>query len=180
MSDNKMPDITMLSNELTYQRYLMDKGKIREFFKEISIPEYIALHNIALESEITSIYEGKTYLKELSEKMQLTMRQTSNMIGKLRDKGLVVWSHDGNGSEGTYVVITDLGRQQLQEQEQILKKYYGKVIEKFGKEKLIQLLQLMKELETIMSSEIEEMEDGVYDECNHRICEITGEDMPKE
>lgn len=154
----RTPDIMALSNELTYRRYLMNKGQIREFFKKMSIPEYIALHNIALDEEMSSIYEGRTYLKELSEKMELTMRQTSKMIGELRDKGLVTWSHDGNGSEGTYVTITENGQALLREQEEILKKYYGNVIEKFGKDNLIRLLQLMKQLETIMSSEIEEME----------------------
>ena len=39
-----------------------------------------------------------------------------------------------------------------------MKRYYGKVFDKFGKENLIQLLQLMKQLETIMSSEIESLE----------------------
>ena len=45
-----------------------------------------------------------------------------------------------------------------------LKKYYGKVIGKFGKENMIKLLQLMKQLETVMSSEIEEMEATKRDE----------------
>lgn len=161
----KEPDITMLSHEITYRRYLMNKGKIWDFFQKMSIPEYIALHHISAEKETSSIYEGRTYLKELSENMELTMRQTSRMIGRLRDKGLVTWSHDGNGSEGTYVTITDMGQKLLKEQEEILKAYYGNVIEKFGKEKLIQLLQLMKQLETVMSSEVEEMEvPGEYDE----------------
>ena len=163
INEKNVPDITTLSNELTYRRYLMNKGKVREFFDKMSIPEYIALHHIASESEMTSIYGGKTYSKELSEKMELSMRQTSNMIGKLRDRGLVLWSHDGNGSEGTYVTITETGQKLLEEQEAILKQYYGKVIDKFGKEKLIQLLQLMMELETIMSSEIEEVEAMEYD-----------------
>mgnify|MGYP003551501805 CR=1 FL=1 len=179
MDKKELPDIAMLSNEITYRRYLMDKEKIRDFFKEISVAEYIALHNIATESEVSSIYEGKTYLKELSEKMELSMRQTSNMIGKLRDKGLVIWSDDGNGSDGTYVVITDTGRKKMEEQENILKKYYGHVIEKYGKEKMIQLLQLMKELETIMSSEIEKMEVDASERDNG-ICGKAGNDLPKE
>lgn len=111
--------------------------------------------------------------------MELSMRQTSNMIGKLRDKGLVIWSHDGNGSDGTYVVITDTGRKKMEEQENILKKYYGNVIEKYGKEKMIQLLQLMKELETIMSSEIEKMEVDASERDNG-ICGKAGNDLPKE
>ena len=161
-------EVVELSNELTYRHYLMDKGIIHELFQKMTIPEYIALHMIVLESESTVIYGGRTYLKELSEKMQLTIRQTSKMVGELRDRGLILWSHDGNGSEGTYVTITEMGRKLLEEQEQILKKYYGKVIGKFGKENMIKLLQLMKQLETVMSSEIEEMEATKRDERLYR------------
>ena len=159
MKKLEVADVKMLSHEITYQRYLMNKGNIKELFEKMSIPEYIALHSVAMESELSSIYGERTYLKELSEKMELTIRQTSKMIGKLRDQGLLTWSHDGDGSEGTYVTITESGKKLLDEQEEVLRKYYGNVIEKFGKEKLIQLLQLMKELETIMSGEVEELEE---------------------
>lgn len=159
IAQKPISDISMLSHEITYQRYLMNSGRsIKELFKKMSIPEYIALHSVAMERELSSIYGERTYLKDLSEKMELTIRQTSKMIGKLRDQGLLIWSHDGDGSEGTYVTITEAGQKLLSEQEEILRKYYEKVIDKFGKEKLIQMLQLMKELETIMSSEFEEME----------------------
>ncbi|MCI6429676.1 MAG: MarR family transcriptional regulator [Oliverpabstia sp.] len=157
---NKTPDVLKLSNELMYRRYLLNKDQLRNFFKELSIPDYIALHIIQETEELTEIYEGRTYLKDLAEKMQMTIRQTSKMVGNLRDRGLLLWSHDGNGSEGTYVTITESGKKLLKNQEQILRDYYGKVIEKYGKENLIQLLRLMKELETVMSSELERMEDA--------------------
>lgn len=151
-------DIVRLSNELTYRRYIMNKDQLRKLFKELNIAEYIALHNISVTDETSAIYSGKTYLKELADKMQLTIRQTSKMIGNLKDRGLLSWSHDGDGSEGTYVTITEMGQKLLKEQEEILKKYYGRVIEKYGKENLVLLLQLMKQLETVMSSEMEEAE----------------------
>lgn len=151
-------DIIKLSNELTYRRYMFNREHIRDIFMKMSMPEYIALHHIAMEGETSDIYSGRTYLKDLSVKLQMTMRQTSKMIERLRDVGYVVWSHDGNGSEGTYVTITESGQGMLKEQEELLKDYYGKVIGKFGKDNLIQLLQLMKQLETIMSSELENME----------------------
>lgn len=147
-----------LSNELTYRHYIMSKEKISELFSDVTIPEYIALYTIVSESENTVIYSGRTYLKDLSEKMQLTIRQTSKMVGELKERGLLLWSHDGNGSAGTYVTITETGKKLFYEQEQILKEYYERVIKKFGKENLIELLQLMKQLDTVMSSEIEEME----------------------
>ena len=92
--------------------------------------------------------------------MQLSMRQTSKLVGDLRDRGLVTWSHDGNGKDGTYVTITESGKQLLENQETIVKEFYGRVIDSFGKENLIHLLHQMKELETVMTREIEKMEEN--------------------
>lgn len=51
------------------------------------------------------------------------------------------------------MMITENGQKLFKEQEEVLKSYYEKVIAKFGKEKLIQLLQLMQELDKVMSFE---------------------------
>ena len=151
-------DVIKLSNELVYQKYLFNREQIKDIFTKMSIPEYIALQYIAMEEKDSDIYSGRTYLKDLSVKLQITIRQTSKMIEGLRDMGYVVWSHDGNGSEGTYVTITESGKTLLKEQEETMKRYYSKVFDKFGRENLIQLLQLMKQLETVMSSEMETLE----------------------
>lgn len=164
MSDmDEKTDILKLSNELTYQRYMFNREHIKSVFTKMKIPEYIALHYIAAEGENSEIYSGRTYLKDLAVKMQMTIHQTSRMIERLRDTGYVLWSHDGNGSEGTYVTITDSGKKLLAEQEETMKRYYGRVFEKFGRDNLIQLLQLMKQLETVMSSELEGL-DTEHDE----------------
>ena len=160
-------EIGKLSNEMTYLRYLMNKGKVRDLFQKVTIPQYIALHMIEAESTSTVIYEGRTYLKDLADRMQLTIRQTSRLVSDLKERGLVEWSHDGVGSEGTYVTISENGQRFLEDQEEVLKVYYTRVIQKFGEQNLIELLQKMKQLETVMSSEIEEMEAGEgYDRSN--------------
>lgn len=148
-------DVLKLGNELTLRKYLFSKPQIT---RVLSAPDYIALHIIKETGDAQEIYEGRTYLKDLSEKMQMTIRQTSKMVGSLKDRGLVKWLHDGNGSEGTYVTITDEGARLLEQQQTVFKDYYGKVIDKFGGDNLIQLLNLMKQLETVMSSELEGME----------------------
>ena len=155
-------ELKKLSNELTYRRYLMGKGKIQELFQKMTLQEYIALYTIASEEEETPEKKGRIYLRELSEKLQLTTRQTSRLMETLRDRGLVLWSYDGNGSEGTYVTITETGKQLYLEQESILKECYGKVIAKFGKDNLILLLKLMKQLDTLMYEEIKEMGEADY------------------
>ena len=163
-SQAEKTDIVRLSNEIIYHRYLINKNHVRDFTRKISVPEYIALYNIDMGRETSDIYSGRTYLKELAEKMQLTIRQTSRMVGDLRDRGLVLWAHDGNGSQGTYVTITESGQKLLKEQEEILKNYYGRVIEKYGRDNMITLLQSMKQLETVMSSTMEELEAEENDE----------------
>ena len=44
-------EVAELSNELIYRHYLLNRGKIRELFCEMTLAEYIALHMIASESK---------------------------------------------------------------------------------------------------------------------------------
>lgn len=154
-NENRKTNVLELSNELTVRRYLFNKEHVNNI---LSIPDYIALHIIKETEHLETIYAGRTYLKDLAEKMQLSIHQTSRMVGSLRERGLVSWSHDGDGSKGTYVTITESGEKIYEQQQNILKEYYGKVISKYGEDKFIQLLHLMKELETVMHNEIEGME----------------------
>lgn len=155
-------EIRKFTNEITYRRYLMNRGKIQTLFQKMTLQEYIALYTISSEKERTPEKEGKTYLKDLSDKMELTVRQTSNMIEILKDRGLVNWSYDGCGSDGTYVTVTQLGEKLFREQENLLRKCYAKVIEKFGKDNLILLLKLMKQLDNLMCGEIKEIEEAEF------------------
>ena len=135
------------------------KQHLSKTYKVITIPEYIALEEIK-----GSIENGKVYLKDISEKMKVSISKASKLAAGLKEKGLVEWSHDGNGSEGTYISFTDSGISAMETQEKILKDYYGRVAEKFGKERLVTLLTLMSELENVMSAELENMGvEAVYD-----------------
>lgn len=148
----KINDMTELSNNITYHRYMLSKGQAETFFKDITIPEYIALEEIK-----SSIENGKVYLKQISEDMKISISKASKLAAGLKEKGLVEWSHDGNGSEGTYISLTNSGILVMETQEKILKDYYGRVAQKFGKGRLITLLTLMSELEDVMSAELNDM-----------------------
>ena len=148
-------DAPKLGNELTTRRYLFHKIPVS---KVLNVPEYIAMRMIMHTDEAEDIYDGKTYLKDIAEMMQLSIRQTSKLVSGLKERGLIKWVHDGNGSDGTYVTVTPSGRELFTQQEKTMKELYERVIERFGADNLIQLLNLMKELETHMESEIEEME----------------------
>jgi len=153
-------DIMEITNELAYRAYIMNRDQVRKHLTELNFREYFALQRIAHIAASEGIYSGRAYLKDLAESLRLSMRQTSQMAGELKDRGLVTWSHDGDGSDGTYLSITDSGIELVARNEEILKKYYGNVIKKYGQEDMIQLLQMMKRLETVVQSEFED-EEGV-------------------
>lgn len=162
-NENKLP-ISELTHELTLRQYQMNHGNIRHLMKDMNIPEYIALHRIAQSTEASHIYGNRTYLKDLSDKLSLSMRQISRLIGSLRDKGLVEWSHDGDGKDGTYVTITDDGISMLEHKEKEMTDFYSRVVAKFGEDNLISLLRLMKEFDTVMNRELEEMQEDLNDD----------------
>lgn len=156
-------DVRQLVNELTYRKYLFDNDSFRSFFKEIRFIDYIVLYTI-IENEKTSvIYSGRTYLQELADRMQMPIRQVSRIVRELKEKGLVLWAHDGDGSEGTYVTITEEGSTLFKKQEERLHHFLGTVVQKFGQENLVQMLCLMKEFGTVFCGELERKEGGALD-----------------
>lgn len=154
-------EIAKLAYELTYHTHLLNRDKPRSLFTELGIPEYILLHSISQVASEPSGVPGRAYLKDLAQQLKMPMPSISQMAGRLKEQGLVQWSHDGKGNDGTFLVITDSGLGAMQRQNALLTDYYSRVIEKFSRENLAQLLQQMKALEKIMDEEfISEGEDA--------------------
>ena len=70
------------------------------------------------------------------------------------------------------MTMTASGMRLMEAQETTLKNYYGRVIERFGEDKLIALFDLMKELEHVMSLELNEGGEATDGSINDRINEI--------
>ena len=144
-------DVKGLAYELTYHRYLMNKGHVQSLFTVLSQSEYITLHSITKVSPDEKYPFQKTYLKDLADKMELSIHSVSKLVRELKERGLVIWTHDGDGSEGTYITLTESGADLMQRQEEILSEYYGGVIEKFGYDEARSLLKRLSDLEKIMN-----------------------------
>ena len=69
-----------------------------------------------------------------------------------------MWEHDGDGAEGTYVMLTEDGINFLLEKESEMYDFSVKVIDRFGKEDMKKMLRLIKEFETVLSTELEKEE----------------------
>lgn len=149
----KENEIAKLAYDLTYHKYLLNRAQVPHLFSELTISEYVALHSIAKVTSDQSDSSERTYLKDLADYLEMPIHRASDMVGKLKERGFVIWSHSGSGSDGTYVIITDSGMQAMHRQEDILIAYFSRVIERFGQANLIHLLQQMKALEKIMDEE---------------------------
>lgn len=145
ISEDKMEQLT---NEFVFRRYTMNRDRLSSLFKDIDAGEYLALNII--HSQKDNIYGGKTYLKDICEKLEIPMRRCSNMMRNLKNRGFIIWTHDGDGSEGTYAYLTDTGTRVYLEQRKAIRSYLENVVEKFGEKNLIEFLSLTKQLETIM------------------------------
>ncbi|MGN1047777.1 MAG: MarR family transcriptional regulator [Eubacteriales bacterium] len=150
---NDKNDVAKLAYELTYHRYLINKNKAHNLFSELSVSEYIALHSILKATSDIADEDNKAYLKDLADYLEVSIHSMSKTASDLKSRGLVSWSHDGDGSDGTYISLTELGIKSMRRQEEILNEYYSKVIEKFGHDNLINLLKQIEMLEEIMDSE---------------------------
>ena len=140
--------INKLAYDLTYQRYLLNKDKANYLFNDLSVGDYVVLHTVLC-------FEDKAYLEKLGEKLNLSISKMSNVATNLKNRGLVIWSHDGDGSEGTYLTVTETGLKLMDKQENKLKNYYERVINCFGLKNTVDLIGKMTALETIMEEEME-------------------------
>lgn len=141
-------DVAKLAYELTYHKFLMNKDKAHSLFQEMNVAEYIALHLISKTAEGQP--ENFTYLTDLADKLEMPLSGVSRMVTRLKEQGLVLWSHNGKGNEGTFVTITESGFRAMERQDERMEAYYRRVIEKFGRENLVRLLQQMEALEQTM------------------------------
>ena len=140
--------INKLAYDLTYQRYLLNKDKANYLFNDLSVGDYVVLHTVLC-------FEDKAYLEKLGEKLNLSISKMSNVATNLKNRGLVIWSHDGDGTEGTYLTVTETGLKLMDKQEDKLKNYYERVINRFGLKNTVDLIGKMTALETIMEEEME-------------------------
>lgn len=150
-------DLTTLANEITYRKYLLEKVNVKKLFSGISVLDYNAMQAILRFNEKKENVSDRIYLRELSEELKIPISKVSQMIGRLQENGMVRWKHEGKGEQGTYIEITDRGVEAVRKQQDILKNFYGTVVTRYGVDKFVQMLDMVTELEDIMTDELEKI-----------------------
>lgn len=140
--------------------YKLHKEQIRKLLVEMNFYEFIALKRISsVKAAPGSGKSERVYLRDISEEMNFPMRRVSQMSEELRDRGLVVWSHDGDGSEGTYLAITPSGKELVLKNEKILRQHFERIIKRYGCENMLQLFAMLKKLDELVAEEFDRIEE---------------------
>lgn len=155
-------ELMELGNRLIHLRYSMDAEHMGIIFSDISMADYMILVMLSRKLGIHQP-EAKVYLSEISAELNQPIPRVSKMVQNLQNKGYVYWQHDEDGSRGTYIFLSETGRELIENQQEILKDYFEKIVNQIGKEKMVQVLDLMSELDAVMVKAAEEMEEPVAD-----------------
>ena len=140
---------------------LFHSPALRHLFQENASDEYALIWLLSKHTKDTG--SEKIYLKDIVRELNLPMPKVSAIARSLQNKGLVRWTHDGNGEEGTYILLTDTAVTSVQAHRQTLRAYHQRVVAAYGEEKFLHLLGEIARLEEIMRQEAEKV-GGAHDQ----------------
>ena len=132
---------------------LFHSPALRHLFQENASNEYALIWLLSKHTKDTG--SDKIYLKDMVRELGLPMDKVSAIARSLQSKGLVRWTHDGNGQEGTYILLTDTAITSVQAKRQALRDYHQRVVAADGEAKFLHLLGEITQLEEIMRQEAE-------------------------
>ncbi len=127
-----------------------------KLFQVMDSSDFMLMLILAKHAENSS---DKIYMKDLAEQTKLPMRRVSDIVKTLSSQEWVHWSFDGNGDAGTYVELTELGLDVTKKQKELVMSFYNKVIDQFGEERFIKMMNDIADLEEVMNKTINEVED---------------------
>lgn len=150
-SEGALPTLSQLVPKLFHSPAM--KG----LFQENASAEYLLMWLFSRHSEAAG--GEKIYLKDMADELHLPINKVSAIARSLRDKGLVRWTHDGDGREGTYLQLTETAVTSAAEHRKALHGYHRRVVDAYGEEPFLQLLADIARLEEIMQQEAEKVEE---------------------
>lgn len=136
---------------------LFHSPALRRLFQENASDEYALIWLLSKHTQDTG--SEKIYLKDMVRELNLPLPKVTAIARSLQSKGLVRWTHDGNGEEGTYILLTETALTSVQTRRQTLRRYHQRVVAAFGEDRFLHLLGEIAQLEEILRQEAEKVGD---------------------
>ena len=100
----------------------------------------------------------RIYLKEISEELDMPMAKVSKIVQRMQNRGFVYWTHDASDRPGTFITLSEIGRDALKNQEEKIAVFFENAIIKYGAEDFIKLMELRKRFNDTMEEVLSESE----------------------
>lgn len=152
--------------------YMKKREHLKKVFGKMSLPDFVMLQSIFVLAEKSSYEDKRIYLKILAENMELSIPEMSKVVTLLQDKGYVIWKHDADSHEGTYITVSQSGMRLFQEQRQLLQEYLGSVMEEYGRENTQEFLTMLGKFEEIAMHKAAMLDDAAGNEYGKEPLEI--------
>lgn len=135
---------------------LFHSPAMQRLFQKNASDEYALIWLLSKHMQDTG--SEKIYLKDMVREMNLPLPKVTAIARSLQNKGLVTWTHDGNGEEGTYILLTELAVSSVRTRRQALHSYHQRVVSAFGEDRFLHLIGEIARLEEILQQEAEKVE----------------------
>lgn len=140
-----MPDV---SNSFVEQ-FFLNNFNIDRVFNSIERADYLFLYYIKSLAD-ASEEDGRAYLSDLSEKMNIDIPALSKEVESLQDKGYVMWKTDSDAGK-TYVKLTSKAVELMRDEIQWMKNCYNKIRDEVGGEELDKASATMRKITAILT-----------------------------
>ena len=127
--------------------------------KDISIGEYKILEMC---SGCPACNDGEdgAYVSGMSAQMRVSAPAVSRLLKGMEGKDYIARQADAKDRRNIRVYITEAGRVKREECREILRNYTERVIDRMGKDNMLQLLSLFNQMLGVMEDELKKTEKG--------------------
>lgn len=144
-----------MGNDWLKMQFVTGEEHLSKLFSEISTYDYIAL--LLLQRRM-GLGDDRIYLKEISEELDMPMAKVSKIVQRMQNRGFVYWTHDASDRPGTFITLSEIGREALKNQEEKIAVFFENAITKYGAEDFIKLMELRKRFNDTMEEVLSESE----------------------
>ena len=142
-----------MGNDWLKMQFVTGEEHFSKLFSEISTYDYIAL--LLLQRRM-GLGDDRIYLKEISEELDMPMAKVSKIVQRMQNRGFVYWTHDASDRPGTFITLSEIGRDALKNQEEKIAVFFENAIIKYGAEDFIKLMELRKRFNDTMEEVLSE------------------------
>ena len=144
-----------MGNDWLKMQFVTGEEHFSKLFSEISTYDYIAL--LLLQRRM-GLGDDRIYLKEISEELDMPMAKVSKIVQRMQNRGFVYWTHDASDRPGTFITLSEIGRDALKNQEEKIAVFFENGITKYAAEDFIKLMELRKRFNDTMEEVLSESE----------------------